>query len=134
MPKKVIRKVVVIQRNFLWGGEEGIRKISWVSWEKICKPKDQGGLGIKNIELFNDALLGKWRWNLFHYKNQLWGQILDSKYDGVEKLCVTEDQPNESIWWKNLRKVCGSRTTSRWFDNNIQWKVGNGKQIRFLDR
>jgi hypothetical protein len=28
-----------------------------VSWNKICRPKDQGGLGVLNLEIQNRALL-----------------------------------------------------------------------------
>lgn len=37
------------------------KKIAWVRWEEVCARKDRGGLGVKNILLFNGALLGKWR-------------------------------------------------------------------------
>lgn len=63
-PKKIIRKMVRIQRNFLWGGCEEKRKIAWVKWEVVCKPKLEGGLGVKDLEWFNIALLTKWRWRL----------------------------------------------------------------------
>ena len=29
------------------GCEEGKKKVSWVNWDSICKPKNQGGLGVK---------------------------------------------------------------------------------------
>jgi hypothetical protein len=29
-------------------------------WSVVCRPKDQGGLGIKDLEVKNTALLGKW--------------------------------------------------------------------------
>nr|KYP49697.1 Putative ribonuclease H protein At1g65750 family [Cajanus cajan] len=60
MLKQVVRNIVKIQRVFLWGAKEGERKIPWVSWKKICQDKIKGGLGVKNIEMFNDALLSKW--------------------------------------------------------------------------
>lgn len=36
------------------------KKIAWVRWEEVCARKERGGLGVKNILLFNGALLGKW--------------------------------------------------------------------------
>jgi hypothetical protein len=30
-----------------------------VAWDKICRPKDQGGLGVLNLEVQNKALLLK---------------------------------------------------------------------------
>jgi len=55
----VIKKIVSIQRNFLWGwGFEG-RKIAWVAREKVCEPWEKGGLGVVNIKDFNLALVDK---------------------------------------------------------------------------
>lgn len=59
MPIGVIKESRKIIRDFLWGGLEGQKKLAWVKWETCCKPKDQGGLGIKDWAIFNVALLGK---------------------------------------------------------------------------
>jgi len=32
-------------------------KIAWINWKKVCSPIEVCGLGIKNIECFNEALL-----------------------------------------------------------------------------
>jgi mannosylglycoprotein endo-beta-mannosidase len=59
MMVKVWREVVSIQQNFLLGGLSKRRRISWVKWEDICKPKIEGGLGIKDLRLVNLSLLAK---------------------------------------------------------------------------
>lgn len=46
-PKKVLKSLVAIQRKFLWNGCGESQKINWVCWEKVCLPKDKGGLGVK---------------------------------------------------------------------------------------
>jgi hypothetical protein len=61
MPVKVWREVVKIHRKFLWGGLLNRRKVCWVSWASVCKPKKEGGLGIKDLRLMNSILLTKWR-------------------------------------------------------------------------
>ena len=58
---KVVRRVVSLQRKFLWGGVMGGRKVCWVKWRKVCHPKGRGGLGVKDIKLMNLSLLAKWR-------------------------------------------------------------------------
>ena len=80
IPQKVVRKVISLQRNFLWGGSQDLKKIAWVKWEGICLPKEVGGLGIKDITRFNAALLGTWIWALSSNQNQLWARILTSKH------------------------------------------------------
>nr|KYP36498.1 Putative ribonuclease H protein At1g65750 family [Cajanus cajan] len=63
-------------------GEEGQKKVPWMRWKKVCFPKLHGGLGVKNIEMINLSLLGKWKWYLFHQRDSIWGKIIDSKYGG----------------------------------------------------
>jgi hypothetical protein len=55
----VLKELVSIQRRFLWGGGIDSKKVYWVSWDHICQHKEKGGLGIKNLELFNSSLLCK---------------------------------------------------------------------------
>ena len=74
------------------------KKIAWVKWETVCLPKQNGGLGIKDIRTFNKALLGKWRWDLFHKHKELWARILASKYGGWRSLVDAKRVSNESVW------------------------------------
>lgn len=67
-------------RKFYWGEDENQRKIHPTCWEVICRSKECGGLGIKNLSLMNKALLAKLTWRLIHNPNQLWAIVLISKY------------------------------------------------------
>ena len=60
IPKVVAARLESIQRNFLWGSSEGSFKYLLVAWEKVCLPIKMGGLGIRSVVSFNQALLGKW--------------------------------------------------------------------------
>jgi len=40
----VYKRIIRVQRKFLWGWGKENRTIAWVSWQKICKPKEEGGL------------------------------------------------------------------------------------------
>ncbi|KAL5170281.1 putative ribonuclease H protein [Glycine soja] len=86
LPRRIALKLVSLQRNFLWGGVQGHKKIPWVKWEVVCLSKEEGGLGVKDISKFNTALMGTWIWALSSNHNQLWVRILMSKYGGWSDL------------------------------------------------
>lgn len=59
-PIKVIFKINAIKKKNLWGVKDEERIIIWVKWGKVYSPKEYGDLNIKNMEIFNRALLAKW--------------------------------------------------------------------------
>ena len=44
-------------RRFWWGESSCKRKIHWIAWDKFTKPKGLGGLGFRDLKVFNQALL-----------------------------------------------------------------------------
>ncbi|XP_020214453.1 uncharacterized protein LOC109798537 [Cajanus cajan] len=103
----------------------------WVSWNKINMSKEEGGLGIKRLDLFNDALLEKWRWKLFHELNSLWGRVLVSKY-GVRATIKEGSLTNKmSLWWSDIMLASGGENNSNWFMDAVTWKIRDGKRTRF---
>ena len=131
IPKKVVHKLVTLQRRFLWGGDMDSHKIAWVSWETVCLSKEKGGLGIRDLTKFNQALLGKWKWDLFHHQGELWARVLDSKYGGWRSLDGNNTPQAVSKWWYDLKKVCHNSGEESWFKQGISRSVGSGSKARF---
>ncbi|KAL5137892.1 putative ribonuclease H protein [Glycine soja] len=100
------------------------------SWNTICLPKNKWELGIKDLSKFNEALLGKWGWDLANNQDQLWARILMSKYGGWNALCYGRNRADFSPWWKDLRYVFQQHHRNCIF-NNLKWKVGDGTRIKF---
>ena len=61
----------------------------------------------------------------------MWGQVLTSKYGGWHGLMGNSALSWKSLWWKDLKKLCGSEVDNPWFDENILWKIGRGDKCRF---
>jgi hypothetical protein len=51
-------------------------------FDMVCRPKDQGDLGIINTKIMNKCLLVKWIWKIYQQPDELWFKILKAKYLG----------------------------------------------------
>jgi hypothetical protein len=61
-----------------WGHE--FKKESLAAWKMVARPKSEGGLGVINLRLQNEALLMK-IWNKFFNKADLpWVHLIWEKY------------------------------------------------------
>jgi hypothetical protein len=134
MPVCVAKKIVRIQREFLWGGLEGGRKINWVNWKTVCHPKDYGGLGVRDVVLVNLSLLAKWKWRLLQGENALWRTALVERY-GHKVGEVLEGgvglwPSNSSKWWKDLVSLAKGDEVD-WFNLEVVRRVGNGANTSF---
>ena len=63
-PTNIVTNIKNIQRDFLWGKGEEKKKWILVAWDRVCKPKSHGGLGLHDPGIINRVLGAKiwWRW------------------------------------------------------------------------
>ena len=74
-------------------------------------PKDQGGLGVLNLDVHNKCLLSKWLFRLLN-EDGVWQQLLRNKYLRDKTLTQVQYLPEDSQFWAALMKV--KRSSSRW--------------------
>ncbi|XP_019248784.1 PREDICTED: uncharacterized protein LOC109228056 [Nicotiana attenuata] len=96
LPKKLIKKIEVVCRTFLWtGGVETSRK-ALLAWEKVCMPKTDGGCNVLEISTWNKAAICKLLWNLCKKKDKLWVQWIHMYYG--KRQAVWKTNPRNASW------------------------------------
>lgn len=64
IPKGVLGKLDKHRKRFFWQEHEGRKRYHLVKWPRICRLKEKGGLGVKDLHKQNVSLLTKWWWKL----------------------------------------------------------------------
>ncbi|WVZ79833.1 LOW QUALITY PROTEIN: hypothetical protein U9M48_027365, partial [Paspalum notatum var. saurae] len=103
-------------------GDENKKKYGLAKWSILCQPKDQGGLGILDLNTKNSALLSKWLYKLL-ISDGTWQQLLCNKYIGSKPLAQVEWKIGDS----HLMKVKLD------FLRFGTFRVMHGSQVIFLE-
>ncbi|CAN1787955.1 Putative ribonuclease H protein At1g65750 [Linum perenne] len=128
LPPKTCEAIDRRIRNFVWGTTAEARKISLVAWEKICLPKENGGLGLRMAGILNRAYLTKLAFTFFKDKERLWVRLLQHKYftesgnEGIRQRRL----PSKSPLWKGMSRewntmLDGARSSVRDGSQTLFW-------------
>ncbi|XP_074310413.1 uncharacterized protein LOC141646410 [Silene latifolia] len=102
LPSGVIARIETICRNFLWDGSTEYIRTPLVGWSKVCKPKSEGGLGLKDGLVWNKAALGKLLWWLYAKADHLWVKWVSHTYLKAQDWKIY-DPTQDTSWYR--RKV-----------------------------
>ena len=59
IPKAICDGINSVLAKYWWGQSRSEKKIHWINWNKLCSPKNKGGIGFQDIHAFNLAMLAK---------------------------------------------------------------------------
>ena len=127
IPAEIANRIEKLQRDFLWGGIGEASKLHLVKWADICKLLKFGGLGIRNLRRFNQALLGKWLWRYGAEVDHLWRRVIAVKYGNEWGGWCTKgvSEPYGVSLWRSIGQ--GWPTFSKF----ILFYVGVGNRVKF---
>ncbi|XP_027152430.1 uncharacterized protein LOC113752516 [Coffea eugenioides] len=125
--KKLCKDITASMANYWWGETDGKSKMHWLSWKKVALKKSEGGLGFKDIEAFNKALLGKQIWRVLTNPNLLISRVLRAKYFPKDSIFKCKPQKNVSWIWQSL---LGARSL---VEKGVIKRIGNGRSTNIWE-
>ena len=78
------------------------RSINWLSWDKVCLKKDDGGLSFRSFHCFNLAMLGKHGWHFIADPDALISQFFKFKYFPNGDFLTTVMGSTPSCIWRGI--------------------------------
>ena len=76
LPKGLLEDIYRICTRFWWGSNGTSWKIHGCTWRRLCESKDTGGMGFKDLEKSNKALLANQCWRLLSKPDSLAARVL----------------------------------------------------------
>jgi hypothetical protein len=110
--------------DFWWGDEHERRRMYWMSWENVTRPKSHGGMDFMDLKIFNQALLARQAWRLLKEPDSLCARLLRAKYFPNGNLLDTAFIQNTSPSWQGI--INGLELLKR----GAIWRIGTGSQVR----
>lgn len=91
-----------VSRVFWWGHDLNERKLHLVSWDKICRPRKEGGLGLKKFGLMNQAMLAKQFWRTGQNPQSLISKTFKMRYFPNSSIHGCVPKPHHSCFWRSI--------------------------------
>ena len=124
LPLKLCDELNALCAKFWWGQVGDERKVHWKSWDSLSQPKNDGGMGFRDLRSFNLAMLAKQGWRLLHDHDSLLSQCFKARYFPRCHFLDAVDSPNSSYVWKSMVAALPI------LKSGCCWRVGNGVSIR----
>ena len=123
LPQTMCDMIQTVLTRFWWDNEPEKRKMSWVAWKKMARPKKKGGLGFKDLTAFNDSLLAKISWRILKSHSCLLARCLLGKYCHASSFLSCKVATSASHGWRGI--LIGRDLLLK----QTGWIVGSGTSI-----
>jgi hypothetical protein len=127
LPKTMCDRIEQAICKFWWGSTTNQQKIHWKAKKEIFKSKLAGGMGFRDMLLFNKAMLAKQVWRLQTNPTSLLGQSLKAKYFPNSDILHAQQGRYSSYAWQSIYKAIST------IKRGSCWKVGNGNSINIWE-
>ena len=123
LPVSLCNEIESLIKKFWWGQLGDRRKIQWVKWEDMTKSKAIGGMGFRDLTMFNDSLLAKQAWRLLQNKTSLFYKVFKACFFPNSSIMEAADSRLGSYAWKSILR---GRDI---IQMEAIWRIGSGEKI-----
>lgn len=128
LPKGCIKAIESLCSRYLWSGNIEKRSIAKIAWSTVCLPKNEGGLGLRNLMIWNQVMCLKFIWLLLSKAPSLWVDWHQNIHLNSQSFWTITASSSDSWAWQKLLQLrplalqfCKShlgngKSTSFWFD------------------
>jgi len=120
LSKTTCKKIRGAMMNYWWGGSADSGHIHWLRWERLTQHKSKGGIGFRDLHLFNKAMLGKQGWRLITRPDSLCARVLKGRYFHDSDFLGTTRKKHASHTWRAI--LAGKEVVHR----GAFKRIGNG--------
>ena len=123
IPLGLCHEIETMIKKFWWGQRGEKRKIHWLKWEELTKSKLEGGMGFRDIAMFNDSLLAKQAWRILKILDSLLHKVFKARFFPNCTFMEAKHSSSGSHVWNSI--LHGREVLLR----GCQWRIGNGKVV-----
>lgn len=129
LPQSIVKEIDKLCRSFLWGYEEGHKPMALVAWSNLSLPKSEGGLGFKQLKIWNRAAARRQLWKILSNEKCLWTRWVQGVYLKGTNIWLAESKDRFPWSWRKLLKLRSS------LYQHSQMLLGDGRHtLLFYDR
>jgi ribonuclease HI len=124
LPIGLCKELNQMMQHFWWSHMSKNSKIHWMSWSKMGRSKYKGGLGFRDLVMFNKAILAKQGWRLMQDPNSVAATIIKAKYFPHSSFLDAPLGAKPSYAWRSIYHARDLLC------NGLVWGIGDGRKIK----
>ncbi|CAL1413360.1 unnamed protein product [Linum trigynum] len=126
LPSFTCRRLNGQLSRFWWADQDKDDGIHLLSWQEVCLSKFAGGLGFRDFERFNIALLAKQAWRVLMNPDSTLASLYRARYHPHTSFLEATPGPRPSWAWQGM--LAGRDLLIR----GLRWRIGDGTTVQVL--